>query len=189
MAPEDCYKTAFLTHVGHYEFKVMSFGLTGAPHTFQKAMNSTLAPLLRKCTLVFFDDILIYSQSYEEHLQHLETVFQLLRQEKWTVKLSKCSFATREISYLGYIISDAGVSTCPDKIKAVADWPIPMGIKELRSFIGLAGYYRKFVKHFGVIARPLTDLLKKNVVYVWTNDQMAFETLKSALVQAPVLSS
>jgi hypothetical protein len=111
MDPVDCFKTAFQTNNGHYEFKVISFGLTGAPHSFQKAMNSTLAPLLRKCALVFFDDILIYSQSYEDHVSHLEQVFMLLKQEQWYVKLAKCSFAVRGISYLGYVISAQGVST------------------------------------------------------------------------------
>jgi hypothetical protein len=139
-------------------------------HSFQKAMNSTLAPLLRKCALVFFDDILIYSQSYEDHVSHLEQVFMLLKQEQWYVKLAKCSFAVRGISYLGYVISAQGVSTSPDKVKAMLDWPVPDSVKALKSFLGLAGYYRKFVKHFGVISRPLTDLLKKNVLFVWTKD-------------------
>jgi hypothetical protein len=115
MTPTDYFKTTFQTHVGHYEFKVMSFELTGAPHTFQKAMNSTLAPLLRKCALVFFDDILIYSKSYGEHVQHLEQVFKILQEQQWRVKLSKRSFAQRVVSYLGYVINQAGVSTCPAK--------------------------------------------------------------------------
>jgi hypothetical protein len=161
MHPKDCFKTAFQTHNGHYEFRVMSFGLTGAPHSFQKAMNSTLAPLLRKCALVFFDDILVYSSSLQEHVNHLSQVLQLLRQDQWRVKRSKCSFVVREIAYLGYIISSAGVATCPDKVKAVADWHVPSNAKELRSFLGLAGYYRKFVHHLGIISRPLTDLLKR----------------------------
>jgi hypothetical protein len=119
----DCFKTAFQTHHGHFEFKVMSFGLTGAPHTFQKAMNSTLAHLLRKCVLVFFDDILVYSKTYEEHLVHLEQIFQILQQDQWRVKISKCSFAKEEVTYLGYVISGAGVATCPSKVQAVASWP------------------------------------------------------------------
>jgi hypothetical protein len=189
MHPDDCGKTAFQTHAGHYEFKVMSFGLTGAPHTFQKAMNSTLKHLLRKSVLVFFDDILVYSKSYEEHLCHLEEVFQILQQEQWRVKLSKCAFAKREISYLGFVISDKGVSTCPGKIKAVLEWPVPTNVKELRSFLGLAGYYRKFVQNFGIIAKPLTNRLRKNMLFVWTSDhEVAFQTLKEALVSAPVLA-
>jgi hypothetical protein len=170
MEESDYFKIAFQTHIGHYEFRVMSFRLTGAPHTFQKAMNVSLAPLLRKCALIFFDDILIYSTSYQEHISHLDQVFRLLQQNQWKVKLVKCSFAQRQISYLGYVISDQGVSTCPSKVKAVADWPTPQSVKDLRSFLGLARYYRKFVKHFAIIARPLTDLLRKNSIFVWASD-------------------
>jgi hypothetical protein len=165
MNPTGTFKTAFQTHEGHCEFRVMSFGLTGAPHTFQRAMNATLAPLLRKSVLVFFDDILVYSASYEEHFKHLEQIFQVLEKEKWRVKLSKCTFAKREISYLGYVISAQRVATCPKKIQAVADWPQPQNVKELRSFLGLSGYYRKFVKHYAIIAKPLTELLKKHQIF------------------------
>jgi hypothetical protein len=152
-------------------------------------MNATLAPLLRKCVLVFFDDTLVYSRSYLEHLGHLEQVFQILQKEQWRVKMSKCSFAKREITYLGYVISEKGVATCLDKVQPVANWPQPKNVKELRSFLGLAGYYRKFVQHFGIIARPLTDLLKKNTVFSWTSEHdTTFQTLKRALIQAPVLA-
>jgi hypothetical protein len=113
------YKTTFQTHSGHYEFKVMAFGLSGAPNTFQSAMNSTPTPLLRKCVLVFFDGIFVYSRSLEEHLVHLEQVLRLLAQEKWQVKLSKGSFAQHKIAYLGHIISIAGVSTKHEKIVVV----------------------------------------------------------------------
>jgi hypothetical protein len=169
MEPSNCFKTPLQTHVGHYEFREMSFGLTGAPHTFQRAMNSTLAPLLRKNVLVFFDDILVYSKSYSDYVMHLKEMFQLLLDHQWKVKLSKCSFAQRQISYLGYIINENGLANCPNKIKIVVDWPTPSCVKELRSFLGLTGYYRRFIKHFGIISRPLNDLLKKNCVYVWTN--------------------
>jgi hypothetical protein len=139
--------------------------------------------------LVFFDDILVYNSSYEDHLIYLEQVFQLLQQEQWKAKFSKCSFAQREISYLGYVISVAGVSTCPAKVQDVANWPTPVNVKELRSFLGLAGNYRKLVHHFGVITRPLTDLLKKNTVFVRHDEHdLAFKTLQSALVTAPVLA-
>jgi hypothetical protein len=168
---------------------VLFFGLTGAPHTFQRAMNSTLAPLLRKSVLVFFDDILVYSQSYADHLEHLEQVLRILQQNQWRVKLSKCSFAQRTISYLRYVISEQGVATCPDKIQAVAEWSQPQSVKELRSFLGLAGYYRKFVKQFGIIAWPLTKLLRKGTVFQWTQErEVSFQTLKKALVEAPVLA-
>ncbi|CAO1939527.1 unnamed protein product [Urochloa humidicola] len=184
------YKTAFQTHFGHFEFKVMSFGLCGAPGTFQGAMNSTLKPLLRKCVLVFFDDILVFSKSFAEHIDHLRAVFQLLSADQWQVKLSKCSFAQRQIAYLGHIISAEGISTDNSKVVAITTWPTPSNVKELRSFLGMAGYYRKFVHHFAVIAKPLTSLLKKNTLFVWTHDhQVAFESLKSALSSAPVLAT
>jgi hypothetical protein len=148
-------------------------------------MNSTLAPFLRKSVLVFFDDILVYSHTYE----HLEQVFEILQKEKWTVKLSKCSFAKREIAYLGYVISEQGVSICPSKIKFVAEWPVPQNVRELWTFLGLVGYYRKFEKKFGIISGPLTDLLKKDRVFQWNLEQTeSFEALKYALVHAPVLA-
>lgn len=189
LKPGEEYKTAFQTHHGQFEFLVMAFGLSGAPGTFQGAMNSTLAPLLRRCVIVFFDDILIYSKSFEDHITHLKEVLTLLQQHQWHVKLSKCKFAQREISYLGHRISQADVSTDEAKVEAIVSWPMPTSVKELRSFLGLAGYYRKFVKHFAVIAKPLTDLLKKGVLFVWTQDQeLAFATLKQALSSAPVLA-
>ena len=167
----------------------MAFGLSGAPATFQKAMNSTLAPLLRKCVLVFFDDILIYSSSYEEHLEHIQQVLQLLQKDQWKVKLSKCAFAQRKVTYLGHVISAQGVATDPSKVTAVLNWPVPENVKELRGFLGLAGYYRKFIRHFGIIAKPLTELLKKGALYIWTSDhQVAFQTLQQALSSAPVLA-
>lgn len=183
------YKTAFQTHHGHFEFKVVAFGLCGAPGTFQGAMNTTLAPLLRRCVVVFFDDILVYSNSFEEHVHNLRAVLQLLAQDQWQVKLSKCSFVKNQINYLGHVISKGSVATDPSKIQAVLNWSQPANVKELRSFLGLAGYYRKFVKFFAVLARPLTDLLKKNVLFVWTSDHdVAFQELKSALYSAPVLA-
>ncbi|WVZ90409.1 hypothetical protein U9M48_036715 [Paspalum notatum var. saurae] len=182
------FKTAFQTHSGHYEFRVMAFGLSGAPATFQGAMNATLAPVLRKCVLVFFDDILIYSKTLEEHVSHLRLVLELLHNDQWKVKLSKCTFMQNKLTYLGHVISAQGVGTDPAKIEAILSWPTPTNVKELRSFLGLAGYYRKFVKHFGVISQPLNELLKKNTLFVWTFDHdVAFRELKQALVSAPVL--
>jgi hypothetical protein len=189
LAPGEEHKTAFQTHWGQFEFNVMAFGLTGAPNSFQGAMNTTLKPLLRKCVIVFFDDILVYSSSYEDHIQHLANVFELLSQDQWLVKLSKCRFAQQSISYLGHVISAQGVSTDPTKIEAVLSWPVPQNIKELRSFLGLTGYYRKFVQHYAVIARPLFDLLKKGTLFIWTaTHTTTFEALKQALVTAPVLA-
>lgn len=189
LAPGEEYKTAFHTHNGHYQFNVMAFGLTGAPATFQAVMNETLAPVLRKCAIVFFDDILVYSQSYEAHIQHLAQVLQLLQDSHWKVKGSKCAFAQRSVAYLGYVINEHGVSTDPKKVVDIQSWPTPTNLKELRGFLGISGYYRKFVQSYGVISQPLTQLLKKNVPFVWsTETQLAFDTLKKALTTAPVLA-
>lgn len=145
-------------------------------------MNTTLAPYLHRFVLVFFDDILIYSPDFASHLQHIRLVFQLLAKDQWYLKLSKCSFAQCQISYLGHTISEAGVGTDPSMLSAIQQWPVPTSTKELRSFLGLAGYYRKFVRHFGIIAKPLTNLLKKHTVFVWTAEhETAFQTLKLSL--------
>lgn len=129
-------------------------------------MNTILAPLLRKFVVVFIDDILIFSKSWAEHLAHIRQVFKLLHQHQFKVKLSKCSFAQKELSYLGHIISEKGVATDPSKIEIVQHWPTPTSVKEVRSFLGLAGYYRKFVQNFGSISRPLTNLLKKGSLFL-----------------------
>lgn len=189
LAPGEEHKTAFQTHWGHFEFAVMSFGLTGAPNTFQGAINTTLRTLLRKCVIVFFDDILIYCSSLADHLNHLRQVLELLARDQWQVKLSKCRFAQQSISYLGHVISAGGVATDPGKVKTIQQWPVPTDVKQLRSFLGLAGYYRKFVKHFAIIARPLTDLLKKGSLFIWTPaHDTAFRTLQQSLMSAPVLA-
>lgn len=189
MVPQDESKTAFKTHSGHYEFRVMPFGLSCAPATFQAAMNEIFAQLIRKSVLVFVDDILIYRKTIEEHGDHLRQVFQLLSQNKLFVKKSKCSFAQTSLEYLGHIIGKNGVSTDPTKIAAVEQWTTPTNVKQLRGFLGLTGYYRKFIRQYGVICKPLTTLLCKNVPYVWSPQvHDAFVTLKKALVQAPVLA-
>jgi hypothetical protein len=175
----DEFKTALSTHARHYEFTVVPFGLSGALGTFQGAMNSTLAPLLSKCVVVFIDDILVFNNSYEEHLQHLKVIPTLLAQDQWIVKLRKCKFVQQQIHYLGHILSSKGIHTDPNKVAAVLQWPTPTNVRELRGFLGLAGFYRKFVKHFAIVAWPLTSLLKKNTLFVWTSEhQTAFHALQ-----------
>jgi hypothetical protein len=134
------YKTAFQTHIGHFEFRVMAFSLSGAPNTFLSAMNDTLAPVLRKSAIVLFDDILLYNATFKDHLEHLKQVLQLLQQDHWVVKLSKCEFAKTEICYLGHVISHMGVATDPSKVAVIANWPTPSSVKELRSFWDWPGF-------------------------------------------------
>lgn len=138
---------------------------------------------------MFFDDILVYGPTFESHVAHLQQVLQWLRQDQWQLKLSKCTFAHQSIRYLGHVISGDDLSTDPAKIQVVVDWPVPTSVKALRGFLGLDGYYRKFIRHFWIIAKPLTDLLKKDSCFVWTSGhQQAFELLKQALCSAPVLA-
>ncbi|KAK8957840.1 hypothetical protein KSP39_PZI000256 [Platanthera zijinensis] len=187
MHPTDIHKTAFRTPQRLYEFLVMPFGLTNAPTTFQSLMNSVFQPYLRKFTVIFFDDILIYSKDLQSHLQHLEIIFSTLRTHSY-VKRTKCQFMTTTIDFLGHVISSLGISPHPDKVATIINWPTPTTLKQLRSFLGLSGYYRHFIQHYATKATPLTDLLTKDK-FKWTDKATeAFHTLKTHLTSAPVLA-
>lgn len=166
IAPADTHKIIFKTHDGLYEFLVMPFGLTNAPATFQSIMNMIFRHLLRRGVLVFMDDILNYSKTLGEHVQLLQEVFDIIRANQFFIKLSKCAFAQQEVEYLGHIISGQGVATEPSKITAVTQWPTPVNVKQLCGFLGLTGYYRKFIQNYGIISHPMTELLKKSVPFI-----------------------
>jgi hypothetical protein len=187
MKKQDIHKTAFRTYFGHFEFIVMPFGLTNVSATFQALMNTIFVAYLRKFVLVFFDDILIYSHTMQDHMVHLQTVLQLLRSNHLTTKKSKCAFAVNQVEYLGHIISGQGVVTDLAKIEAINYWPVPKSVTQLRSFLGLIGYYRRFIQNYGSICRPLHDLLRKDS-FTWTpQHSVAFQTLKQKMSAAPVL--
>ncbi|WVZ76926.1 hypothetical protein U9M48_024844 [Paspalum notatum var. saurae] len=187
MHPDDVAKTAFRTHHGHFEFLVMPFVLTNAPATFQALMNDILRPYIRRFVLVFFDDIWIYSSSWAEHLQHVKAVLQLLRRHELFLKRSKCFFGQETVVYLGHIISGNGVAMDPDKVAAVEAWPRPRTVRALRGFLGLTGYYRKFIAGYGSAAHPLTALLKREA-FSWAPEaDHAFMAIKRALMSAPLL--
>ncbi|CAI7802329.1 unnamed protein product [Closterium sp. NIES-54] len=189
LAEDDISKTAFRTRYGHFEFRVLPFGLTNAPATFLGLMNNIFRPLLDRFVIVFLDDILIFSKSLEEHAQHLRIVLDTLRQHRLYAKLSKCTFARSSIGFLGHVISSQGIAMDPAKAHCLADWPAPRTVAELQSFIGLAKYYRKFIFNFSHICTPLTDLFRQTAAFQrGLPQQTAFSSIKAALTSAPVLT-
>ncbi|KAJ8771896.1 hypothetical protein K2173_027073 [Erythroxylum novogranatense] len=184
----DVPKTAFRTHYGHYEFLVMPFGLINAPAAFMDLMNRVFRPYLDQFVVVFIDDILVYSRNEHDHSEHLRIVLQTLQERQLYAKLSKCDFWLQEISFLGHVVASEGIRVDPSKIEAIVNWKPPRNVTEVRSFMGLAGYYHQFVKGFSVIASPLTKLLRKGVKYEWSDRcQSSFDQLKNMLTEAPVL--
>ena len=190
IANADVPKTAFRTRYGHYEFLVMPFGLTNAPAVFIALMNKVFQPYLDKFVIVFIDAILVYSRDEEEHTNHLRLVLQTLREKQLYAKFNKCEFWLDQVVFLGHIVSGEGIKVDPKKIEAILNWEPPKNVPELRSFLGLAGYYRRFVKGFSIIAAPLTKILRKHVEYKWIEAcQSSFEELKVKLTTTPVLAS
>jgi hypothetical protein len=185
----DVPKTAFSTRYGLYEFPVISFGLTNAPTYFMYLINSVFLNGLDKFIVVFIDDILIYSKNEAEHAKHLRIVLQHLRDHKLYDKFSKCEFWLDSVKILGHTISKEGISVDPSKVQEVMDWKPPKSVHQIRSFLGLAGYYRQFIPEFSRIAKPMTELLKKGVMFVWSEEcDKTFHTLRKHLTSAPMLT-
>ncbi|GJR29976.1 putative reverse transcriptase domain-containing protein [Tanacetum coccineum] len=186
---DDIPKTAFRTRYEHFEFTVMPFGLTNAPTVFMDLMNRVCRPYLDKFVIVFIDDILIYSKTREEHVEHLRLVLELLKKEKLYAKFSKCEFWLREVQFFGHMINGNGIHVDPSKIEAVKNWKASRTPSEVRSFLGLAGYYRRFIENFSKIAKSLTILTQKCNTFDWGEEQeVAFQTLKDKLCNAPILA-
>ncbi|GBG86089.1 hypothetical protein CBR_g40992 [Chara braunii] len=186
---EDRYKTAFKTRYGHFEWLVLPFGLTNAPTTFQAAMTTEFRHMLDRFVLIYLDDILVYSRSLEEHVEHMRTVLERLRQAKYKANLDKCEFARHELEYLGHYVTPQGIRPLADKIEALRVWPEPTNTTDVRSFMGLAGYYQRFINGYSRIAAPMTRLQSPKVPFVFDDDaRRSFQALKAAMLMAPVLS-
>ncbi|GJZ41742.1 putative reverse transcriptase domain-containing protein [Tanacetum coccineum] len=186
---EDIPKTAFRTRYGHYEFQVMPFGLTNAPAVFMDLMNRVCKPYLDKFIIVFIDDILIYSKNKQEHEEHLKLILELLKKEELYAKFSKCEFWIPKVQFLGHVIDSQGIHVDPAKIESIKDWASPKSPTEIRQFLGLAGYYRRFIEGFSKIAKPMTKLTQKKVKFEWGDKQeTAFKLLKQKLCSAPILA-
>ncbi|KAH0775071.1 hypothetical protein KY290_012208 [Solanum tuberosum] len=185
----DIPKTAFRTRYGHYEFLVMSFGLTNAPTTFMDLMNRVFKPYLDMFVIVLIDGILIYSRNEEDHANHLKIVVQTLKDREFYAKFSKCEFWLESVACLGHIISGDGIRVDTQKIEAVQNWPRPISPTDIRSFLGLVGYYRRFVEGFSSISSPLMKLTQKTVKFQWSEAcEKSFQELNKRLTSAPVLT-
>ena len=166
----------------------MPFGLTNAPSTFMRLMNHVLRAFIGKFVVVYFDDILVYSKSLDEHIMHVRSVLSVLRAQNLYAKLAKCTFCVLKVIFLGYVVSEHGIEVDSEKVKAIESWPTPKNVGDVRSFHGLASFYRRFIRDFSTIAAPLTEVIKKSVGFKWGDEQeRAFALLKSKLISAPVL--
>lgn len=195
MHPRDKEKTAFTTPFGLYEFNRMPFGLCNAPATFQRLMQRCLGNLVNDSLLIYLDDVIVFSPDFHSHLRHLEEVFQCLYNHGLKLQPKKCHLFQREVTYLGHVISEQGVATDPAKTAAVREWPAPQTVKQVKSFLGFAGYYRRFIPAFSKIATPLNALTRgtanhgKTTTINWSPEcQQAFDQLKEALLSAPILA-
>ena len=190
MAKEDRPKTAFSIYgSGVWQFTVMPFGLCNSPATFERLMERVLAGLSWNICLIYLDDIIVYSKTFEGQLGNLDKVLTKLAEANLKLNPKKCHFFKKEVGFLGHVVNEHGISTDPEKIQSVKNWPVPRNVKDLRSFLGLCSYYRKFVKDFATVAKPLHDLTKKDCQYVWSAQcQEAFKKLKESLISAPILS-
>jgi hypothetical protein len=167
----------------------MTFGLTNAPSTFMRLMNHVLRAFIGKFVVVYFDDILIYRKSLDEHVEHIRSVLAVLREQKLYANLDKCTFCTDKVVSLGFVVLGQGLEVDEEKIKAVCEWVPPQNVRQVRSFLGLAGFYQRFVKYFSTIAAPINELTKKEVPFNWGEGQeKAFEELKMKLTTAPLLA-
>ena len=188
MARESIEKSAFNTRYGQFEYLVMSFGLRNAPATFQRVMNKVLEGLVDRICVVYLDDILVYSKDLAEHERHVSQILERLRKYGLVANLKKCRFGLSEVEYCGHLVSGQGIRPDPAKLSAIESWPVPKNLSQLRSFLGLANYYRRFIKDFGTIAVPLTELTKKEQDFAWKPEhQKSFDQLKYALTHAPLL--
>ena len=185
---EDIHKTAFTTRYGQFEFMVMPFGLCNAPASFQHLMNSIFQEFLDDFVIVYLDDIMVYSRTYEEHLKHLDIVFSKLRDNQLYAKLRKCEFMKTSVEYLGHIVGNNSIKPDKEKTKAIEDWEQPKNSKEVMAFVGLANFYRKFVNNFSKRTLPLTNIMGKNKEFKWDREQEdSFNDIKVALTNTPVL--
>ena len=189
LKPEDVPKTAFTTPLGLYEFRVLCFGLTNAPGTFQNIMNDVLKDVICKFVIVYLDDIVVYSKDQAEHYRHLQVVLQLLREHELYANLAKCKFVQPELHFLGHIVGAQGLCVDPQKVAIVQDWPVPKDKNSLQKFWGLANNFRKFIMGWAVLVSALQALLKKSDTFEWNADcDTAFDGVKHALCNAPMLA-